>query len=304
MNKIITSLNDCFELSNGVKIPGMGYGTWQTPDGETARRGVEEAIKLGFRHVDTAFAYENEVSVGQGIRDGIAAAGLKREDIFLTTKHWIIYRGYKDTCKAIDTSLKNLGVDYLDLYLIHWPCVAKTNPDDWKEINAGTWRGFEEAYKAGKIRAIGVSNFQKKHIEALLETAEIPPMVNQLEFHPGYHQPDNAAYCQEKGMLVEAWSPLGCGAVLGDERLKEIAGKYGKSVAQLCLRFALQNGVLPLSKSVHVERMKENIAIFDFEITKEDMAAIAAIEGLGFSGWYPEDAPADALIGEYPAEQQ
>lgn len=213
-----SSITDTFVLSNGVEIPAMGYGTWQTPDGNVARDGVADAIKLGFRHVDTALAYGNEESVGEGIR----LSGVDRKDIFLTTKHWITDRGYEASVKAIDTSLKNLGTDYLDLYLIHWPCVEKVTPD-WKAVNAGTWKAFEEAYKAGKIRAIGVSNFQAKHIEALMEYAEIAPMVNQIEFHPGYTQMDNVKYAREHGMLVEAWSPLGCGAVLGDERLKEIA---------------------------------------------------------------------------------
>ncbi|MCQ2424340.1 MAG: aldo/keto reductase [Clostridia bacterium] len=287
------SITDTFILQNGVAVPALGYGTWQTPDGSVARDGVAAALRLGYRHVDTAFAYGNEQSVGEGIR----LSGVSRSDIFLTTKHWVTERGYEKTKAAIDTSLKNLGVDYLDLYLIHWPCVAKVSPE-WKEINASTWRAFEDAYKAGKLRAIGVSNFQKKHLEALAETAEILPMVNQIEFHPGFTQMDNVRYAQEHGMLVEAWSPLGCGAVLGDARLAAIAGKYGKSVAQLCLRFALQNDVLPLSKSVHEDRIASNAQLFDFEIDAGDMAAIAAIEGLGYSGYAPEDAPADALAGE------
>ncbi len=283
-----TSITDTFTLSNGIKIPAMGYGTWQTPDGETAAKGVADAIALGFRHIDTAFAYGNEESVGEGIR----RSGVPREEIFLTTKHWVTERGYEKTRKAIDNQLRSLGTDYLDLYLIHWPCVEKVTPA-WKEVNADTWRGFEEAVKAGKLRAVGVSNFQKKHIDALLESCEIKPCVNQIEFHPGYTQWDNVEYSRKCGMLVEAWSPLGCGAVLGDERLKNIAAKYKKSTAQLCLRFALQNDVLPLSKSVHTERMKENTGIFDFEISKEDMKAIFAIENLGVSGFFPEDAPAE-----------
>ena len=287
------SITDTFILQNGVAVPALGYGTWQTPDGSVARDGVAAALRLGYRHVDTAFAYGNEQSVGEGIR----LSGVSRSDIFLTTKHWVTERGYEKTKAAIDTSLRNLGVDYLDLYLIHWPCVAKVSPE-WKEINASTWRAFEDAYKDGKLRAIGVSNFQKKHLEALAETAEILPMVNQIEFHPGFTQMDNVRYAQEHGMLVEAWSPLGCGAVLGDARLAAIAGKYGKSVAQLCLRFALQNDVLPLSKSVHEDRIASNAQLFDFEIDAGDMAAIAAIEGLGYSGYAPEDAPADALAGE------
>jgi len=284
-------MTDTYKLSNGVEIPVLGYGTWQTPDGETARDSVKAALEAGYRHIDTAAAYGNEVSVGEGI----AQSGVKREDIFLTTKHWITERGYDKTVAAIDTSLKNLGVDYLDLYLVHWPCVEKVSPD-WKQINAETWRGFEKAYKEGKIRAIGVSNYQAKHLEALAETAEILPMVNQIEFHPGYTQMDNVKYAQDHNMIVEAWSPLGCGAVLKDERLVKIAAAYGRSVAQLCIRFALQSGVIPMPKSVHKERIIDNTKVFNFEITPEDMAKIAAIENLGFSGFLPEEAPADALV--------
>ena len=284
------SLTDTYRLSNGVEIPILGFGTWQTPDGDTARDCVKAALDAGYRHIDTAWVYGNEISVGEGIR----ASGVNRGDIFLTTKHWVTERGYEKTKAAIDVSLKNLGVDYLDLYLIHWPCVAKISPD-WKEINASTWRGFEEAYRAGKIRALGVSNFEPLHLDALLETAEIAPCVNQIEFHPGYTQPENVKRCRELGIAVEAWSPLGCGAVLGDARLAEIAGRYGKSVAQLCIRFALQSGVIPLPKSVHPDRIKANTQVFDFEISPEDMALIGAIDGLGFSGYRPEEAPADAL---------
>ena len=154
MNK----LTDSFVLSNGVQVPCIGYGTYLTPDGEVAKNSVLEALKVGYRHIDTAFAYGNEVAVGEGIK----ASGIKRDDVFVTTKHWVTMRGYEKAMEAIDISLKNLGLDYLDLYLIHWPCVEKVS-SDWKEINASTWKAFEDAYKAGKIRAIGVSNFQKKH---------------------------------------------------------------------------------------------------------------------------------------------
>ena len=287
MNK----LTDTFVLSNGVKVPCVGYGTYLTPDGEVAKNSVMEALKVGYRHVDTAFAYGNEVAVGAGIK----ASGVKREDVFVTTKHWVTMRGYEKASEAIDISLKNLGLDYLDLYLIHWPCVEKVSPD-WKEINAGTWKAFEDAYKAGKIRAIGVSNFQKKHYDALAEMCEIKPMVNQIEFHPGYTQPETVKYSQEQGMLVQAFSPLGCGTVLADETLKGIAAKYGKSVAQICLRFVLQSGLNVLTKSVTPSRILENTQIFDFELSAEDMAVINAMPELGFTGWLPENAPADALV--------
>ncbi len=287
MNK----LTDSFVLSNGVQVPCVGYGTYLTPDGEVAKNSVMEALKVGYRHIDTAFAYGNESAVGEGIR----ASGVNREDIFVTTKHWVTMRGHEKATEAIDISLKNLGLDYLDLYLIHWPCVEKVSPD-WADINASTWRAFEDAYKAGKIRAIGVSNFQKKHYDALAERCEIKPMVNQIEFHPGYTQPETVSYSKDAGMLVQAFSPLGCGKVLGDGDLAKIAQKYGKTVAQVCLRFVLQSGLNVLTKSVTPERIIENAQIFDFELSAEDMAAIAAMPELGFTGWLPENAPADALV--------
>lgn len=287
----MNSITDTFELYNGVKVPCIGYGTYLTPDGEIAKNSVMEALRVGYRHIDTAFAYGNEVAVGEGIK----ASGVSRNDIFVTTKHWVTMRGYEKSTEAIDISLKNLGLDYLDLYLIHWPCVEKVS-SDWKEINAGTWRAFEEAYKNGKIRAIGVSNFQKKHYDALCEMCQIKPMVNQIEFHPGYTQPETVKYSQEQGMLVQAFSPLGCGAVLSDETLKKIAVTYGKSVAQICLRFVLQSGLNVLTKSVTPSRILENTEIFDFELSDDDMNLIKSMPEIGFTGWLPENAPADALV--------
>ncbi len=291
MNRIdFTSKTDCFTLANGVKIPCIGYGTWQTPDGETTQNCVETALRLGYRHIDTAFAYGNEKSVGAGIRK----SGIPRNEIFVTTKHWVTERGYEKTIRAVEASLENLGLDYIDLYLVHWPCVEKISPD-WKEINGDTWRAFEKMYKKGKLRAIGVSNYQAKHIDALWERAEIKPMVNQIEFHPGYTQMENVRYAQKKGMLVQAWSPLGSGALLGDETLCRIAGKYGKSAAQICVRMALQCGVLPLPKSTKEDRILSNAEVFDFIISGEDMETLLNMPLLGFSGFLPEDAPADAL---------
>ena len=286
----LRKLTDCFILSNGVKMPCIGYGTWQTPSGETAKECVKTAIDVGYRHIDTAWIYGNEKDVGEGIK----LSGVKREDIFLTSKHWVTERGYEKTINAVETSLKNLGVDYLDLYLIHWPCVEKLTPD-WKEINASTWKGFEKMYKDGKIRAIGVSNFQKKHLEALNTYAEIKPMVNQIEFHPGYTQIDNVKFSQDIGMTVQAWSPLGSGAVLKDPTLTEMAKKYGKSVAQLCVRFALQCGVVPLPKSLNRDRMIANADVFDFVLSDEDVQKLISFPELGFSTYLPENAPADAL---------
>ena len=283
------SQNDCYTLSNGVKVPCIGYGTWQTAPGQAVDC-VKTAVRAGYTHIDTAWIYGNEPEVGEGLR----ASGAKREDIFITTKHWVTERGYEKTKAAIDASLKNLKLDYIDLYLVHWPCVEKVRPD-WEEINAETWRGFEEAYKAGKLRAIGVSNYEAKHLNALFCMCSVKPMVNQIEFHPGHTQWENVRFAQGNGMLVEAWSPLGSGAVLKDARLAEIAAKYGKNTAQLCIRLALDCGVLPLPKSTNPARIAENLNVFDFTLTEEDKQALLTFPELGFSGFSPEDAPADAI---------
>lgn len=285
------SFTDSVILQNGVKMPCVGYGTWQTPDGDVARNSVRTAIEAGYRHIDTAAGYGNEASVGAGIRE----SGVAREELFVTTKHWIVDRGYEKTIAACEQSLKNLGMDYMDLYLIHWPAVAKVTPN-WEEINADTWRAFEKLYQDGKIRAIGVSNFLPNHMDSLIANSTVKPMVNQIEFHPGYTQPELVKYCREKGITVQAWSPLGSGAVLKDPLLMEIAAKYGKSVAQLCIRFALQQDIVVLPKSVNPERIVSNMDVFDFQIADEDMARIAAMPKTGYSGFYAEEAPADALV--------
>lgn len=289
---MINKLTDTFTLQNGVKIPGIGFGTWQTPTGEVARESVKSAINAGYRHIDTAAVYGNEADVGIGIKE----SGVKREDIFLTTKHWIMDRGYSKTIAAVEASLKAFNTDYIDLYLVHWPCVEKSNPN-WKEINAATWRGFEKMYKDGKIRALGVSNYLPEQILALEETAEIKPMVNQIEFHPGYHQPDLVKWSKDHGMVVEAWSPLGCGAVLKDQTIAKIAEKHGKSPAQICIRFAVQSNVIPMPKSTHAERIADNAAVFDFELDADDMIAIQTMPPIGYSTYHPTEAPADTLYG-------
>jgi diketogulonate reductase-like aldo/keto reductase len=284
----VKNLTDGFVLSNGVKIPCIGYGTWKTKDGKETYQGVSRALEKGYRHIDTAFIYGNEKSVGEAIKN----SGVCREDIFITTKQWVTMRGYQKTLEACENSLMALQVDYLDLYLIHWPCVEKYK-EGWKEINAETWKGFEYLYRTGKIRAIGVSNFQRKHLEALQEYADIMPMVNQVEFHPGYLQKEDIEYTQSKNILPEAWSPLGNGEVLNHKTLIEIAEKYEKTVAQICIRFCLQMGVLPLTKSLKVERMEENVDVFDFELLPEDMVKINKMPEFGFSGLLPEEAPHD-----------
>lgn len=288
----INSIKDTVTLNNGVEMPVLAYGTWQAPTGELTRDGVKCAIEAGFRSVDTAAAYGNEESVGEGIR----ASGVARGEIFLTTKHWIMDRGYTKTIAAVENSLKLLGTDYIDLYLVHWPC-TEVSSSKWAEINAATWRGFEKMVRDGKIRAIGVSNFLPEHITELEKTAEIRPAVNQIEFHPGYHQPELVRWCLGHGMAVEAWSPLGSGAVLGDKIVGAIAAKHGKSPAQVCLRFALQYGVCPITKSVHADRIVSNTELYDFGLDDADMLKLETLYPLGYSTYHPAQAPADTLFG-------
>ena len=272
-----------FKLNNGKEIPAIGLGTWQTPDGETAVKAVSHAIKCGYRHVDAAAVYGNEQSVGEGIRKGLQEAGLKREELFVTSKVWNTERGYDRTMRAFEKTVGDLGLDYLDLYLIHWPANAKQFAD-WQKMNAETWRAMEELYKAGRIRSIGVSNFYAHHLEALMRDAEVMPMVNQIEFHPGFMQKEVVDFCRQHDILVEAWSPLGTGKMISNETLLSVADKYGRSVAQLCVRWVLQNGVLPLPKSITPSRIEENLDVDGFTISDADMATINAMEYCGGSG--------------------
>lgn len=271
-------------LANGYKIPIVGFGTWQTPDGDTAVNAVKTAIECGYTHIDGAAVYDNEKSVGMGIKE----SGVARENLFITSKLWNTERGYDTTIAAFEKTLSDLHVDYLDLYLIHWPA-NKKQFDNWKELNSETWRAFEDLYKQGRIKAIGVSNFLTHHLEALMETATIAPMVNQIEFHPGYMQKETLDFCKANNICVEAWSPLGTGRMLSNETLNEIAANYNKSTAQLCIRWCMQNGTVPLPKSVTPARIAENLDVFDFEISGEDMERINAMEYFGGSGSHPDE---------------
>lgn len=274
--------SDTFTLSNGSKIPCIGYGTWRTPDGETAVRVVKTALETGYRHIDTAAGYKNEAGVGEGVR----ASGIEREKVFVTSKVFNADRGYKSTLNAFRRTMSELKLGYLDLYLIHWPAAAHQF-SDWEQINSDTWRAMTELYKAGEIKAIGVSNFKPHHLKALME-AEIKPMVNQIEFHPGQIQEETVSFCRENGIIVEAWGPLGQGRMLDDPTLGEIAARYGKSTAQLCIRWCLQNDVLPLPKSVTESRIIQNAQVFDFAISEEDMRKINEMPYIGGSGNDPD----------------
>jgi diketogulonate reductase-like aldo/keto reductase len=275
--------SDVFVLNNGTIIPCIGFGTWQTPDGQTATASVKYAIETGYRHIDTAAIYGNEKGVGQGIRE----SGIARNDLFVTTKLWNTNRSYDACLKAFDVSLENLGLDHVDLYLIHWPC----NKPDGAKVNADTWRAFEKLYRDGRVKSIGVSNFLVHHLRALLDVAEIIPAIDQIEFHPGQMQPETVSFCKQNGILVQAWSPLGTGRMLNNPTLTSIASRYNKSVAQLCIRWALQNDALPLPKSVTPSRIKENIEVFDFEISDDDMLTINSMPYFGGSGLNPDTIP-------------
>ncbi len=268
-------MEDTYTLNNGVKIPVIGFGTWQTPDGDVAKQSVETAINAGFRHIDTAAIYGNEDSVGAGIK----ASGINRHDLFLTSKLWNADHGYDKTKKAIDRSLEKLDTDYLDLYLIHWPNPAAIR-DHWQEANAESWQAMEEAVKAGKIRAIGVSNFRKKHLDALMKTAEIKPVVNQIMLNPSDLQPEVTKVNKEYDLLSEAYSPLGTGGMLGNETVKQVAAAVGKSPAQVLIRWSLQHGFLPLPKSVHAKYIKANTEVFDFTLSPEQMKQLDSLHGV------------------------
>ena len=278
------SVQDTFKLVNGVSIPCVGFGTWRTPDGEVAVSSVEAALDAGYRHIDTAAAYGNEKSVGIAIKK----SGIPRKDIFVTSKLHNTDHGYENTLRAFEKTLAELDMDYLDLYLIHWP-----NPiffrERWKEANAGSWKAFEELYNDGKIKAIGVSNFLEHHLEALLESATIAPMVDQLELHPQYVQRDAVNYCKDHRMIIEAWSPLIRGR-LDHPLLHKLAEKYNKTPAQILLRWSIQHGFLPLPKASSAERMKENADIFDFELSEEDIEKMKVLEEFGRTGAHPDTA--------------
>ncbi|PGX40253.1 aldo/keto reductase [Priestia megaterium] len=259
------NLKDTVTLHNGVKMPGFGLGVFKVEEGPELVNVVKIAIKHGYRSIDTAAIYGNEEGVGRGIREGLKEAGISRENVFVTSKVWNADLGYDTTIAAYETSLKKLGLDYLDLYLIHWPVEGK-----YKEA----WRALETLYKEGKVKAIGVSNFQVHHLKDLMEDAEIKPVINQVEYHPRLTQKELQAFCEKHHIQLEAWSPLMQGEFLNNEVLTEIANKHNKSVAQVILRWDVQNGIITIPKSTKEHRIVENASIFDFELTKEEIERI------------------------------
>lgn len=261
----ITDINGCAELSNKVKMPYLGLGVYLAREGEEVVNAVKCALEAGYRHIDTATLYENEKGVGKAIRE----SGIKREDIFVTTKVWNSDQGYDSTLRAFDLSLENLEFDYIDLYLVHWPVKGK-----YKE----TWRALETIYMQGRVRAIGVSNFLKHHLADLMNSAEIKPMVNQMEFHPYLVQQDLINFCHSHNIQYEAWSPLMQGRITEVKLLNDLARKYKKDPAQITLRWDLQKGVVTIPKSVTPDRIRSNAQIFDFELTEEEMNLIDSLD--------------------------
>lgn len=259
------------KLNNGVEMPVLGFGVFQVPDLAECERSVLDAIETGYRLIDTAASYGNEEAVGNAIKKSArSAAAIKREELFITTKLWIQSNGYEDTKKAFETSLKKLQLDYLDLYLIHQP---------FGDVY-GEWRAMEELYKEGKVRAIGVSNFQPDRLIDLIIHNEIVPAVNQIETHPFHQQLETQQFLIENNVQIESWGPFaeGKNGLFQNELLASIGRKYGKTIAQVVVRWLTQRGVVAIPKSVRKERMAENFDIFDFQLTAEDMEAIKALD--------------------------
>jgi diketogulonate reductase-like aldo/keto reductase len=268
-------ITDTYTLNNGVLIPCVGFGTWQTPDGDVAYESVLKALEVGYTHIDTAAIYGNEASVGRAIRD----SGIKRDQLFITTKLWNDKGFEKGTLEGFEESMDKLQLDYLDLYLIHWP-----NPihfrENWKERNAETWATMEGLLEQQKTRAIGVSNFQIHHLETLEQTLKVTPQVNQIRLCPGDKQSELVTYCEDKKILLEAYSPLGTGKIFEVELMKTLAEKYETTVANIALKWNIQHGFLPLPKSVTPSRIEANAKFLHLELTDEDMAKIDGLEGV------------------------
>ncbi|MFH1409657.1 MAG: aldo/keto reductase [Nanoarchaeota archaeon] len=270
------SINSTLKLNNGIEIPRLGFGTYQIPPGEIAEKAVKEALKAGYRHIDTAAIYKNEESVGKGIK----AIGISRSDFFLTTKLW--NDDHSDVNKAFRTSLKNLNLNYVDLYLMHWPVERK---------RLASWKAMEGIYKEGKAKSIGVSNFTIAHLKELLEHCDVLPVLNQVEFHPYLYQSELHTFCKGHNIQLEAYSPLTQGQKLQEPTLMAIAEGYNKSTAQLLIRWALQHGIVVLPKSQTTEHIKSNADVFDFEISEKDMNCLDGLHSNHRVCWDPTNIP-------------
>ncbi|WP_245831024.1 aldo/keto reductase [Sediminibacillus massiliensis] len=269
------SLTTTTKLHNGVEIPSVGLGVYKMAENEVYES-VKTALELGYRHIDTASFYENEEGVGRAIKD----SGIPREEIFVTTKVWNDEQGFVETLEAFHRSLTKLGLDYVDLYLVHWPV-----SDKYKD----TWRALEKVYGDGKARAIGVSNFLPHHLDDLMRDSEIMPMINQIELHPQLSQVETREFCKQHNIAVEAWSPIAKGTYLDHPVLQEIAEKYNKTAAQIILRWDFQNEIITIPKSVRKERQRENADIFDFELTQDDIDKINSMDNDNRLGLHPDD---------------
>ncbi len=267
-------LTETFTLSNGVKLPKIGLGTWQVKDGDECYQSVLWALKHGYRHIDTAAAYRNEESVGRAVKDSL----IPREEIFITSKLESHIKNYEEALQAFDQTLAKLGLEYLDLYLIHAPWPWSQIGKDCKEGNVLAYKALEERFRQGKIRSIGVSNFSPSDLQNILDHCEIVPHVNQIAYFIGLDQKATLAFCKAHNIVVEAYSPLGIGFLLSNPTILEVAKKYDVSPAQICIRYCLQKETAPLPKSVHEERIIQNAQV-DFEIKQEDMAILDQIKG-------------------------
>ncbi|MEK4516284.1 aldo/keto reductase [Paenibacillus sp. FSL H8-0122] len=272
---MMMNLKSTTKLANGVEMPWFGLGVFKVQEGQEVIDSVKAAIKAGYRSIDTASVYGNEEGVGQAIRE----SGVAREELFITTKVWNTEQGYDSTLAAFDQSLSKLGLDYADLYLVHWPIRAK-----YKD----TWRALEKLYADGKVRAIGVSNFQIDHLEDLLAEATVKPMVNQVELHPLLNQQELREYCKAQGIQIEAWAPLAQGHLLENEVLADIAARHNKTLPQVILRWDLQNGIVTIPKSVKAERIIANADIFDFELSEEEISRINGLNRDQRFGSHPD----------------
>jgi diketogulonate reductase-like aldo/keto reductase len=264
---------DFFTIANGVKIPAIGFGTWQIPSGDVAYHSVAAALKIGYRHIDTAHAYGNEASVGQAIRD----SGIDRSEIFVTSKLPAEIKNYALARRYADKTIQDIGLDHIDLYLIHAPWPWSEIGADYTKQNIQIWKAMEEFYETGRTRSIGISNFNVSDINAILDTCRIRPMVNQIKLHIGHRQEEITEHCHSNNILVEGYSPLATGRILNNPEIEDIARKYGKSLAQLSIRYVLQKGALPLPKSTHAEYIKQNLDI-DFEISQDDMKYLDSLK--------------------------